>query len=211
MRQTALNVFDYGQKEIDYLKKRDKKLGLAIDRIGKIEREINADIFSALISSIVSQQISSKAAETVGKRLCDLLGEIKPQTVEAADVADIQKCGLSMRKAGYIKGIGEAVTRGVIEIAAFSTMSDDEVIKILSSLNGVGVWTAEMLLIFSLGRKDIMSWGDLAIRRGICSLYGHKTLTKDQFDKYKKRYSPYGTVASLYLWELSNQQDVKRI
>ena len=82
-------------------------------------------------------------------------------------------------------------------------MPDDEVIGLLSSLPGIGVWTAEMLLIFSLGRMDVLSYGDLAIRRGLCKLYGHKTLTKEQFARYKKRYSPYGSIASLYLWRLS--------
>ena len=83
------------------------------------------------------------------------------------------------------------------------TLSDNEVIERLTSLNGVGVWTAEMVLIFSLCRPDVVSYEDLAIRRGMMNLYGLKELRKEKFYRYKKRYSPYGSVASLYLWALS--------
>jgi 3-methyladenine DNA glycosylase/8-oxoguanine DNA glycosylase len=82
-------------------------------------------------------------------------------------------------------------------------MSDTRVIERLSSLPGIGVWTAEMLLLFSLRRPDVVSWGDLAIRRGMMNLYGLKDLSKKQFDRFRKRYSPCGSVASLYLWALS--------
>jgi len=190
-------------EELEALKKKDKKLAAAIERIGMIERGINKDIFSALIGSIISQQISNKAAATVKNRLISLCEEITPEQIHNTDIADIQKCGMSMRKARYIKKAGEAAYTDALDFAALKNMPDDEVIKQLSALPGIGVWTAEMLLIFSLGRRDVLSFGDLAIRRGICNLYGHKTLTKEQFMRYKKRYSPYGSIASIYLWELS--------
>jgi DNA-3-methyladenine glycosylase II len=102
-----------------------------------------------------------------------------------------------------IKGIGDAVVYGEIDFSRFAEMQDDEIVRELSSLNGVGVWTAEMFLIFALCRPDVVSWGDLAIRRGMMNLYGLKGLTKDRFERHRKRYSPYGSVASLYLWALS--------
>jgi DNA-3-methyladenine glycosylase II len=198
-----MQLFQYGKAEIEYLKRRDKTLGKAIDQIGMIDRQVTPDLFTALVKSVVRQQISSKAADTVWGRLCENLSEITPHGVASADVSDIQKCGLSMRKAGYIKGIGEAAICGELDLLALSEMSDDEIIKKLSSLHGIGAWTAEMLLIFSLCRQDVVSWGDLAIRRGMINLYGLKELTKEQFDRYRKRYSPCGSVASLYLWALS--------
>jgi 3-methyladenine DNA glycosylase/8-oxoguanine DNA glycosylase len=108
-----------------------------------------------------------------------------------------------MRKARYIKGISEAVISGDLDLVELSEMPDKGVIEKLSSLPGIGVWTAEMLLIFSLGRPDVVSWGDLAIQRGMMNLYGLKELSKNQFDRFRKRYSPCGSVASLYLWALS--------
>jgi 3-methyladenine DNA glycosylase/8-oxoguanine DNA glycosylase len=198
--------FEYGQTEIGHLKKKDKKMGLAIDKIGMIKRKVIPDLFTALVASIIGQQISSKAADTVERRFIELVGEVVPEKVDAISIEDIQKCGMSLRKADYIKGVTQAVLSGEVDLALFAKMSDDEIIKKLSSLNGVGVWTAEMILIFSLMRSDVLSWGDLAIRRGMMNLYGLKKLDKEQFEKYRKRYSPYGTVASLYLWELSVQE-----
>ena len=108
-----------------------------------------------------------------------------------------------MRKAGYIKGVAEAVTAGKLNLKLLSGKTDAEVIRELSSFPGIGVWTAEMLLIFSLGRRDVLSWSDLAIRRGMLALYGHRELTRGMFEDCRRRYSPYGSVASLYLWALS--------
>lgn len=198
-----MNYFVYGDKEIEYLKKKDKKLGAIIDRIGIIEREVNLDTFSALIDSIVSQQISTKAAITVASRLNNLVGEINPDNIYNMSIDDIQKCGMSVRKATYIKGIADAAISKEIDFDKLHTLSDEEVIEKLTSLHGVGTWTAEMLLIFSLGRKNVVSYKDLAIRRGIMKLYNLKELTKTDFEKYKKRYSPFGSVASLYLWVIS--------
>ena len=194
-----LAIFEYGQKETDHLKKRDKKLGKAIDEMGIIEREVNPDIFSSLVSSIVSQQISSKAAVTIFSRLSALAGEITPGSIKSLDIESIQKCGMSFKKAGYIKTAAEAD----IDFATLGLLSDKEIIDILTALPGIGLWTVEMLLLFSLSRPDILSYNDLAIRRGMMNLYGLEKITKPDFEKYRKKYSPYGSVASLYLWELS--------
>lgn len=198
-----MEIFKYGARELDYLKKKDKKLAAAIDRIGMIERQVISDLFTALISSIVAQQISSKAAATVWTRLQEKLGEITPGTINNTPAEQIQQCGITMRKAGYIKGIAEAAASGKLDLNQMTQLTDSEIIDRLSSLNGIGKWTAEMLLIFSMQRPDVVSWGDLAIQRGMMNLYGHKKLSRDQFSKYAKRYSPYGSVASLYLWALS--------
>lgn len=196
-------IFEYGSAELDYLRKNDKKLRAAIDQIGFIEREVIPDLFTALVNSIISQQISAKAAATIWNRLLIKLGEMNPVNISMASVTDIQSCGITIRKAAYIKGIGDAVVHGSLDLSSFHQLSDEEVIKQLSALNGVGKWTAEMLLIFSMQRPDVVSWGDLAIQRGMMKLYGLNSLSKDQFDIYRKRYSPFGSVASLYLWELS--------
>ncbi|HBV89119.1 MAG TPA: DNA-3-methyladenine glycosylase 2 family protein [Desulfosporosinus sp.] len=196
-------TFPYGQKEMDYLKVKDKKLGAAIDRIGVIKREITPDPFMALISSVVSQQISKKAAETVWNRLVTLLGQITPESIAEKDLSVIQSCGMSERKAGYIKGIAGSAITGRVDFKGLHNLPDQEIIETLSSLHGVGVWTAEMLLIFSLTRPNVVSYKDLAICRGMMNLYGLKELPKEKFERYRKRYSPYGSVASLYLWELS--------
>jgi len=194
--------FEYGQKEIDYLSKKDEKLGAAIKRIGHIKREVRPDVFTALVKSVVSQQISTKAADTVWARLNEKC-ELSVENLFALTYEDIQSCGMSTRKAEYIHNIAAAAVNKAIDFDTFPQMSDEEVIQTLSALKGIGVWTAEMLLIFSLCRPNIVSYGDLAIRRGMMRLYGHSELPKERFERYAKRYAPYGSVASLYLWELA--------
>ncbi|MBC8016062.1 MAG: DNA-3-methyladenine glycosylase 2 family protein [Sporomusaceae bacterium] len=199
-----MNFFEYGEIEIEYLKRKDKKLGSVIDRIGMIQRTVTPDLFSALIQSVLSQQISTKAAQTVCNRLDTLLNnEVTPQSIVSAGQDRIKSCGMSQRKAGYIIGIADAALSGLVDFSTLHTLSDEEIIKKLIPLNGVGTWTVEMLLIFSLSRPNVLSYGDLAIRRGMMSLYGLKELPKENFERYRKRYSPYGSVASLYLWALS--------
>ena len=200
-----MQIFRYGSIEIDHLRAWDRKLGCAIDEIGMIERRVIPDIFMALVASVASQQVSAKAAETVWGRMEKRFGIITPDTISAATAEEIQQCGMSMRKAGYIKGFGDAVARGDPDLAALFALADDEVIARLTTLDGVGVWTAEMMLIFSMQRPDVVSWGDFAIRRGMMRLYGKETLDRAAFDRYRHRYSPYGSVASLYLWEISHR------
>lgn len=191
---------DYGEKELEYLSKKDRKLAALIERYGWLECELRSDIFSSVVHSIINQQISNKAADTVCRRLEEKFSVITPPALSGASVEEIQKIGISTRKARYIKGICDAALSGAVDFEALSGMPDEEIIKRLTALKGVGVWTVEMLLIFSLGRKDVLSWGDYAIRKGMCLLYGHKELSPAAFGRYRKRYSPYGSVASLYLW-----------
>lgn len=201
-----MEFYRYGTTETDYLKSRDPKLGAVIDRIGFIKHQVIPDLFAALVNSIVGQQISPKAADTVWNRLLQRFGAITPESIREAAPEEIQCCGLSSRKAGYIKAIAENVVSGECNLAELASLPDDEAIKRLSALPGIGVWSAEMLLIFSLQRPDVVSFGDLAARRGMMKVYGLAYLTKEDFHKIRERYSPYGTVASLYLWEAAKEE-----
>ncbi len=202
-KQREMNYFQYGDIELRHLKEKDPILGEQIEKLGMLYRQINEDIFSELIFSIISQQISTKAALTVKDRLISLIGDISPENIHKTSVEDIQSCGMSMRKAEYIKGIGEAAINKSIDFDNLKNLSDEEVIKELTKLKGVGGWTVEMLLIHSLKRPDVVSYKDLAIRKGMMKLYGLDDLSKEEFNLYRKSYSPHGTVASIYIWEIS--------
>lgn len=197
--------YEYGQKEIAHLKKHDKLLGEAIDRIGHIRREVDSDLFASVVHHIVAQQISSQALSTVWSRLVRLVGNVNPQSINSCGRNDLQKCGMTFRKADYIKEFAEKVQGKEFDLNKLIAMSDEDVVKRLCSLKGIGPWTAEMIMIFSMQRPDIVSYGDLAIHRGMRMLYGHKEISKKLFVKYAGRYSPYGTVASLYLWAVSGE------
>lgn len=196
-------IFQYGKTEIAYLSEQDPILGAAIARIGHIERAVIPNLFTALVNSIAGQQISGKALATVWGRLCDNLGEITPETVLTAGESGLRACGLSGRKANYMLAAARAVQDGTLPIHSLVDKSDEEVIKTLTALPGVGRWTAEMLLIFSLERPDVLAFDDFGIRKGLCRLYGLEELKRAQFEEYRARYSPYATVAGLYLWEIA--------
>ncbi|TCW00175.1 DNA-3-methyladenine glycosylase family protein [Biostraticola tofi] len=196
-------IFEYGERELAWLCRRDKRMAEAIERVGMIERPLMPDLFAALIRNIVDQQISTKAGLTVNGRLRALAGQVSPARLEALTAEQIQACGMSMKKALYIKGAASAAMSGELDLPAIGGYSDQEVVTALSRLPGVGVWTAEMLMMFSLGRPDVLSWGDLAIRRGMMNLYRHKELPRERFERYRRRYSPFGSTASLYLWAYS--------
>lgn len=198
------NIFLYGEKEIDYLKRVDPALGTIIDKIGPIERPVIPDLFTALVHSIVGQQISSKAMVTVWRRFEERFPEITPTTLDKASVEEIQQIGMSMRKATYIKEAASKVILGELNIDELYTLSEEEVIEKLTALHGIGVWTAEMIMIFCMQRPNIMSYGDFAIRKGLRILYQLEKLDKEQFNNYKRRYSPYASVASLYIWAVAS-------
>ncbi len=195
--------FIYGQKEIDFLSRKDKRLASAMERIGPIQREVRPDLFDALMHSIVGQQIATKAQQTVWARLVLALGEVTPETIDGAETATLQGVGLSFRKVGYMKAAARKVLLGELDVEALRLMDDASLCATLCALDGVGVWTAEMLMLFSLQRPDVLSFGDLAILRGLRMLYRHREVSRDRFEIYRRRYSPYGSAASLYLWAIA--------
>ena len=195
--------FAYGDEEVAYLKARDPKLGAAIDAIGPVHREVHPDLFAALVNCIVGQQISTKAQTTIWDRIIAAFGDVTPEAIAACPDDELQRFGISFRKTSYIKGAAEQMLSGALDLDGLAELPDDEVCRRLSGLPGIGVWTAEMLMIFSMERPDIMSFGDLAIHRGLRMLHHHRRITPELFAKYRRRYSPYGTVASLYLWAIA--------
>ena len=176
--------FVYGEKETEYLKKKDRRLGEVIGAVGHIERQVDGDLFSAVVHHIIGQQISTKAQATIWQR-------------------ELQSFGMTFRKAEYIKDFAQKVLGGDFDLTAVERMPDGEAVAALSGLKGIGVWTAEMILLFCLQRPDILSYGDLAIHRGMRMVYHHRKIDKTLFEKYRRRLSPYGSVASLYFWAVA--------
>ncbi len=195
--------FEYGEKEINYLKKKDKRLGEAIDKIGMLKRPIDSDIFIAIIRAILGQQVSRQARETVFCRMENALFGITAENINNLKIEEIQAFGTTFKKAEYMKDFAQKVYSGEFALDKLKQLTDEEVIKELSALKGIGVWTAEMILASALQRDDVFSFGDIAIHRGLRMLYRHKEITKEMFERYRKRYSPFGTTASVYLWAIA--------
>lgn len=195
--------FEYSEKEICYLKSKDKKLAEIIDKIGYVERTVDTDLFSAVVHHIIGQQISTKAQITIWNRLNEKLEKLTAENLNNLDVESLQSIGISFRKAECIKNFARKVIINEFNISAVKEMSDSDAIKELTKLKGIGVWTAEMILLFCLQRQNIFSFDDLAIQRGLRMIYHHRKIDRKLFEKYRKRFTPYCSIASLYIWAVS--------
>ena len=131
------------------------------------------------------------------------LGVVNAETILAAGVSKLQTCGMTFRKAEYITDFAEKVHSGEFDLDAVERMSNSDAIKALCTLKGIGVWTAEMILLFCMQRPDIFSYDDLAIQRGLRMVYHHRNIDRELFCKYRRRFHPYCSTASLYLWAVA--------
>lgn len=192
------------EEAMTHLSQVDDEMGELIDWLGPLRRSASPDLFSGLVRSILSQQVSLSAARSVRQRLLDLLGgDGTPERFLAESPESLRSAGISRRKAECLLGIAEEFVSGKLSRALLDPLSDEEVAERLTALKGVGPWTAEMALIFTLDRPDVLSYGDYGIRRGLMRLHDLEELPRDTFDHYRTLYHPYGTAASLYLWEVS--------
>lgn len=196
------------------LARRDKRLAAFIKHYGACRLRPHTRYFHTLVGSIISQQLSTKAADTIHKRFLALYAPTrspKPEQILATSDEDLRATGISFPKISYIKDIAAKTEDGTLKFNRLSKMSDDEIIEMLTQVKGIGVWTVHMFLIFSLGRMDVLPVGDLGIRRGIQLAYGFDELPNaDQIEKVadENGWRPYCSIASWYLWRsLENKAD----
>ena len=149
--------FAYGEAELACLRARDKRLCEVIDKIGHVDRVVDTDLFSAVVHHIIGQQISTKAQATIWQRMQDALGTVNAETILAAGVPKLQALGMTFRKAEYITDFAERVHSGAFDPEGIRQKSDEDAIRELSALKGIGVWTAEMILLFCMQRPDVLS------------------------------------------------------
>ncbi len=162
-------------------------------------------VFDALVQSVISQQLALRAADAVAGRVRELLGgRITAAALLDSSPDELRGCGLSARKAEYLRGIAGAETAGRVDFGRLNALDDAALVSELCLLRGVGQWTAEMLLIFAFARPDVLSYGDLGLRNAVMKLHGWKTLSPLRFGRFRRRVSPYGTLAPLYLWRLKD-------
>lgn len=174
-----------------------------VSEAGRIERPMSPGLFSGLLRSFISQQISTKAAATIHARVAAACGPLTPEHLLTVDPVFLRAQGLSEVKVDRILTAARSFAAGEFSEAGLLRLSDEELIGRLTVLPGVGPWTAEMIALFTLGRPNILSLGDLGIRRGFERLHG-RALTMKQMQYWKRRLSPHGSVASLYLWHLAS-------
>jgi DNA-3-methyladenine glycosylase II len=202
---TMLRIDDELQKEaILHIRNTDPILSSIIEKIDHPKWHFSDNYFIELMESVVSQQLSIKAADTIFGRLKALTPdpELTAEAVLQLDPQKMRSAGLSWSKISYAKNIAEYTISNNKIFEQFTEMSEEEVIVELTKIKGVGRWTAEMFLIFTLGRPDVFSYGDLGLRRAISKAYGfsHEP-EKDEILRITEKWRPYRSIASRYLWK----------
>ncbi|WP_138495428.1 DNA-3-methyladenine glycosylase family protein [Paenibacillus pinistramenti] len=195
-----------GEPRIQALSGADPRLGALIARLGVLTVTLDRDPFEALARSIISQQISVKAAATIRERVRLLAGGFTAEALLTQEDEALRGAGLSASKLSYLRDLSGKVLSGELDFAAFPDMDDEAVIAALTSVKGIGRWTAEMFLIFALGRENVVSLGDAGLQRAAQWLYGlEPRKDKKYLQQLLHRWPPYGSIVSLYLWEAINQ------
>ncbi len=177
----------------------DAYIGPLIERYGRLELEPAEDMFERLVVSVLRQQVSMASAEATRERLFEAV-EVTPEGVLTAETETLRECGLSRQKAGYVHNIAEAFA-SEYDSAYFEALDDDDVIEELTDIKGVGEWTAQMQLLFSLGRPDVFPVGDLGVRKGMEMLFDDEMSREEMVDR-AERWKPYRSYATLYLWRV---------
>lgn len=188
---------------IEHLRSVDARLGEVIERVGPFAMNYRDPSFDTMVRSIVYQQVSGRAAATVYGRLESALGVsgMLPEALLLLTPEQLRACGLSGQKSRYLRDLAEHSVRGSVQFHTLHALSDDEVIEHLTAVKGVGVWTAQMFLMFALKRPDILPTADLGIRNAMQKVYRLRQPPKpERMIKIAKPWRPYASVACWYLW-----------
>jgi DNA-3-methyladenine glycosylase II len=190
------------RKAVNHLKKCDPVMRAIIEQVGPIHMEFGPPEFHSLAEAILYQQLNGKAAATIFKRFTDLAGDpLTPEGILKLTDAQMRSVGLSRQKSGYLKDLAQKTAAGLLDFSRLPELPDAEVIKHLTQVKGIGVWTAHMFLMFTLRRPDILPTGDYGVQAAIKKHYKKRQLPKPHImEKIAKPWVPYRSVACWYLW-----------
>jgi DNA-3-methyladenine glycosylase II len=190
------------RQAIRHLKTNDSVLAAIIDRVGPIQPAFADPTFESLVRAIVYQQLNGKAARTIHDRFIEIAGgKISPESVLALSEEQMRKCGLSRQKLRYIRDLAAKTLAREIIFERLPEMTDEDVIEHLTKVKGIGIWSAQMFLMFALRRPNVLPTGDYGIRAAIQKAYRKRKLPEpDEMRKIAKKWEPYRTLACYYLW-----------
>ena len=196
---------DYWDDACKHLARRDRVMKKLIPRFGEARLQSRGDAFTTLARSIVGQQISVRAAQSVWDRLVGLLGtasnRIPPAVVEGAEIKALREAGLSQRKAEYLLDLAQHFSSGAVHVPQWRQMDDEAIIEELVAIRGIGRWTAEMFLIFHLMRPDVMPLDDVGLIKGISDNYfSGEPVSRAEAREVGEAWAPYRSVATWYIW-----------
>jgi DNA-3-methyladenine glycosylase II len=190
------------RKAVNHLKKSDPVLRAIIEQVGPCRMEFSVPEFSSLAEAIVYQQLNGKAAVTIFKRFIELAGSpLIPEGILKLSDEQLRSVGLSRQKSSYLKDLAAKTASGELNFAQLAELPDEEVIKHLTQVKGIGVWTAHMFLMFSLRRPDVFPTGDYGVQMAIKKHYKKRKLPKPKdMEKIARVWAPYRSVACWYMW-----------
>lgn len=195
---------------VAHLRAADRRLGTIIDRVGPCRLRPRGPVYQSLFRAVLYQQLAGNAAAAIMRRVCEPYGGRIPlpeEFIAAAD-ADLRAAGLSRQKTAYLRDLASAFAERRLSGPRISKLSDDDVVSAVTTVHGVGEWTAHMLLMFSLGRPDVLPVGDYGVRKAVQQIYRLRELPKkDKMEKIAAPWRPYRTIASWYLWRSLDPQD----
>lgn len=196
-----LICLDNNSPEIIYLCNKDKRLAKVISMVGPISYQVHNDDYAFLVHEIIEQMLSIKAGTKIYERLvflCD--GNISPSSVNKLSDSDIRSTGTSTPKVSYIRALTDAVMDGRISFEDYRSMSDQEVIRSLTSIKGIGLWSAKMYLIFVLNRQDILPYEDSAFLQSFCWMHKTTDRSKHAVEEKCRKWKPYSSIAARYMY-----------
>ncbi len=194
--------YDLNDEKVKYLIQSDENLGKLIKYIGSSELAIEEDSFKCLVKYIIGQQISDKARETIWKKVCSNIENIAPNDILGMSDEGLYKAGIPRHKVKYIKALAHEIVRKRIDFGTLQTLSNEKIISQLTLVKGIGRWTAEMYLIFSLKRENIFSESDGTLKRVIQWMYNLNEIPSTGVIKeYFSNWMEYATIVSSYLWK----------
>ncbi|MCF7932581.1 MAG: DNA-3-methyladenine glycosylase [Acholeplasmataceae bacterium] len=200
-------VYHKDSDAVKMLAMKDPRFWPLIESIKTIKVEIEDNDFRSLVNIIMAQQLSSSVAAVLSRRLNEAFGHsLTPDDLLVSSGDDLRALGLSRQKVTYLKSLAEAITGGTIDFSRLKDLDDEDVINQLTTIKGIGRWTAEMFLIFSLGREDVFSVSDLGLRNAVKKLYQNDALSQSDMLLISERWRPYRSVASHYLWHIWDNQ-----
>lgn len=196
-------TYKNNSKEVEYLIKKDPILKVLFQKTEEIKVNLSKDYFHSLVQTIVSQQLSSKVAAIIYQRLVDLLkNKITAKHILETKEEDLKSIGISRPKIKYLKSLAEHVQSGSLDFKGFDQMTDEDIINMLIKVKGIGIWTAQMFLMFSMGRQDVFSSLDLGLRNALKKLLNNENMTLLEIEVYSQKWRPYRTIVSHYLWHI---------
>ncbi len=200
---TTTNIRDNPLEAIAAIKAADPVMAAVIDQVGPFDLGARRPPFMALARAIVFQQLATKAAAAILARVLALYGGEFPTPKQLLATPDIElrRAGLSGRKVEYLKGLASAFLNGLVDEALLDSLTDEEIVLQLTQLRGIDRWSAEMFLLFCLGRPNVLPLGDLGLRQAVGRLYGlGSSPTDDEIRSLAERWQPYCSVATWYMW-----------